>query len=62
MDDYASRAEAYLNKAKEISELAERVSRKDATEKLRVLAMEYLNMAAMLEHIGAQKPDPKIKL
>ena len=62
MYDYASRAEAYRNKAEEISELAERVSRKDAKEKLRGLATDYLNMAAMLERIDAKESDPEIKL
>ena len=59
---HASRSEAYRNKAEEIFELAERVSSKEAKEKLRGLAIEYLNMAATLERIAAQESDPKFKL
>jgi len=56
MDRVASRAKYYREKAEELQQLVPKMSSKEAKKSFTKMAADYLEMAAKLERLAAEKP------
>jgi hypothetical protein len=61
MNDNATRAETYRNRAEEVRIIAESMKDREAKQILLTVAADYLKMAASLEHMHSVQTHPEDK-